>query len=175
MKGLGKRVACAILASLLSASLTACSGTSGAVTPGRAQTSTLGAERAPAAGIDDFADSDADVVNVAGTYTGTITEVESGHTRSGTLTITISQSGKKISGPFEVTFGSQVDDLTLAGKVKGRKKAHLTFTVTGKDARAAYFTAKLIGSTLKGTGNVPASGSKPEVSLKIDATRESSG
>ena len=114
-------------------------------------------------------------VDVAGTYSGKITEVESGHTISGTVTITISQSGKKISGPFVVVFGSHTYDLTMAGKVKGRKKAHLTFKVNGNGARTAYFTAKLVRSTLKGTGDVPASGSKPEVNISFDATKESSG
>jgi hypothetical protein len=104
---------------------------------------------------------------VAGTYTGTFSETEGSHTANGTVTIAITQSGRSISGTFDVTIGTKTADLTLSGKVRAIKDgARLTFTIIDPHGRNAAAKARVDEKLLNGTAYVAPSGSKPAVNIK---------
>lgn len=112
------------------------------------------------------------VPKVAGTYAGTISEVEGSHKAAGTVKIVVKQKGSNISGDFDVTFGSKTKDLTLSGTVKAAKKgASLAFTIFNFGGRNAQAKATVTGSKLNGTGHVPQESSMPAVSLKFSTTK----
>jgi hypothetical protein len=112
-------------------------------------------------------------VSVAGTYKGPIEEVEGSQSRTGSVTIVIQESGKKISGTFDVTFGSHTTDLTLSGSVKSdkAKKAKIAFVIDDPKGRYAVAKASVTARKLVGKGTVPPSGTKPGVSITYKTAR----
>jgi hypothetical protein len=113
--------------------------------------------------------------NVAGTYDGSIKEVISGETHTGTLDVTIKQSGTKISGSFDIIFAQGSLDLTLSGEIKSQKKttAKLAFTLYDpKGKRYGTATATVRGKKLKGNAVVPPSGTHSEIKATFKAKRK---
>jgi hypothetical protein len=92
-------------------------------------------------------------VTVAGTYDGTIEEVEGSHSRSGSVVIMIEQQGTKISGKFAIKFASGKDyDLALSGSIASKTKrgAKLSITLTYGKSPSAKGSATLAGRKLSG-------------------------
>lgn len=109
---------------------------------------------------------------VAGTYSGTLDEVEGSHSESGTVVIVLAQHGSNISGNFDVTFGSRTKNLTLSGTAKAIKKGvRLAFTVFNIGGRNATCKATVVGSRLNGTGFVPPNSSLPSATLTYKTTK----
>jgi predicted small lipoprotein YifL len=105
-------------------------------------------------------------LNVAGTYTGSIKEVESGQTHTGTLTVTLKQAGTKVSGSFDISFPQGSLDLTLSGSIKKatKTKAKMTFTLyDASEKRYGDAKATVTGKGLKGKAIVPPSGTRKEI------------
>lgn len=115
-------------------------------------------------------------VRVSGTYEGSVKEVEGSHERSGSVTVQISQSGRKISGTFSPTFSSGSTNLTINGSVKSdkAKKAKLVFIIEDPKGRNASATATVTAKKLVGKATVPPSGTKPGVNITFSTTRKKS-
>lgn len=114
-------------------------------------------------------------LRVAGTYGGSIKEVEKGQTHTGTLTITIKQSGTKISGSFDIAFEQGSIDLTLSGSINKETKTEAKLAFTLYDASGnEYGKAKsTVSSTkLKGKAIVPPQGSHSEIKATFKAKRK---
>jgi hypothetical protein len=111
--------------------------------------------------------------SVSGTYKGTIVEQEGTQSRSGTVVITIQQSGRKISGSFDVSFSGKTDDLTISGMVKSQTKsrARISFEISDPKGRYASATATVGRKRLKGKATVPSTDSKPPVSIIFKTKR----
>jgi hypothetical protein len=117
--------------------------------------------------------STAPAFTVSGVYKGTIVEQEGTSSRAGTVVITIAESGRKISGSFDVTFSGKTDDLTISGTVKSQKKskAKIAFEISDPKGRYAAATATVGAKRLKGRATVPATSSKPAVHLTFKTKR----
>ena len=114
----------------------------------------------------------ASVPKVSGVYSGTLTVKESGHTATGAVTMTIKQSLSKVSGPFDVTFGTKTTKLTFSGTVKGDTQgADLKFTIYKTKTQYAHASAEIIGGVLTGKAYVPPSGSNPAVYITFTMTK----
>jgi hypothetical protein len=93
------------------------------------------------------------ITQVAGTWTGTDTEVQHGQVvGSGPMTLDLTQSQQKIGGTFSLSTG----DETPAGTVKGTIfKNHLSLTfhaTSGTNHKcSASVVAKVTGNTMSGT------------------------
>lgn len=109
----------------------------------------------------------------SGTFKGTIVEQESGNSRSGTVVITVHQSGRKISGSFDVTLSGKTDDLTISGSVKSLKKskARIAFEISDPKGRYAAATATVGVKRLTGKATVPATSSRSAVHLAFKTKR----
>jgi hypothetical protein len=112
-------------------------------------------------------------VPVSGTYKGSFTESEGGKERSGSIEITIEQSGKTISGEVDLktSSGSAEADLTGSVKSDGAKKAKITFTVENPHGRDAYASATVSKKKLVGKATVPPSSKEPGVKITFKTTR----
>ncbi len=114
------------------------------------------------------------VVAVAGTYEGSVREIEGTHERSGSLTIVIKQNGKKITGTFTPQFASGSQDLNIDGSVKSdkAKRAKLVFTIEDPKGRNASGSATVTAKKLNGKATVPSSSSKGAVTITFKTHRK---
>jgi hypothetical protein len=112
-------------------------------------------------------------LKLAGRYSGSIKWTEGSKSYSGTLKTTIKVKGKDVSGPFDITVDGKTDDLSISGKItsEAKKSAHLSFDLDDPKGRYATGTATITGKKLTGKASVPASGSKPSVSITFKATK----
>lgn len=153
---------CLVLASALAA---CANGTSVAPSGGLLPT---GAVRAPAS---DYVQMS--VPNIAGKYSGTVTESEGGHTISGSVTIDVKQSGSSVSGTFDPTINGRKYSLTFSGKVfKTAKGAYVKYTVYNPKGRNATGHATVIGKHLNGKAYVPPKGTKPAITITFKTVKE---
>lgn len=113
-------------------------------------------------------------LKISGKYKGSAKWEEGTKEQSASLTMTIKQHGKSISGSFDLTKGSHHSDLSIKGRVtsKAAKKATLKLDLIDSKGRSAQATATITGKSIAGTGNVPASGSNPSVSITFDGKRK---
>ncbi|HET6276858.1 MAG TPA: hypothetical protein VFE16_13085 [Candidatus Cybelea sp.] len=114
------------------------------------------------------------VIAVAGTYDGSLTEVEGSHERSGHLTIVIKQNGKKITGTFTPQFSSGSQDLAIDGSIKSdkAKKAKIAFTIEDPKGRNASGSATVTAKKLNGRATVPSSSGKGGVTITFKTRRK---
>ncbi len=109
---------------------------------------------------------------VAGTYKGSYSETIGVSTIKGTVTITIAQSGKNITGSVDPTINGEEFKLGLKGTVaSGKHGPKLKFTIINPSGRNAAAKATLSGKKLDGTGYVAPSGSHKAVYIKFDTTK----
>ena len=90
---------------------------------------------------------------VAGTWTGTDTEVEHGEVvGSGPMTLDLTQDQQKIGGTFSLSTGDESPAGTVKGTISGRHLS-LTFHATsGTNHKcSASVVAKVTGNTMSGT------------------------
>jgi hypothetical protein len=109
------------------------------------------------------------VPNVAGTYDGLYSETIGSTTVHGSVTITVQQSGSKISGEFDVVVNSHHFDFPIKGTVKSSPRgASLHFTIVNvSGGRNANAKALVSGKKLRGKAIVPPTGSKQGVLIKF--------
>lgn len=114
------------------------------------------------------------VVMVAGTYDGSLTEVEGTHERSGALTIVIKENGKKITGTFTPQFSSGSQDLGIDGSITSdkAKKAKLALTIENPKGRNASGSATVTAKRLNGKATVASSSSKDVVTITFRTHRK---
>lgn len=114
------------------------------------------------------------VVTVAGTYDGTIVEVEKGQTHTADVTITIAQSGKSISGSFVIEFAQGNIDLALYGTIKKdtAKSAKIVFGLDDSSGRYGTAKATVTDKGLHGRAKVPPHGSMPAITATFKAKRQ---
>ena len=101
----------------------------------------------------DGADAIPSIIQVAGTWTGTNTEVKGGQVvGTGPMTLDLTQDQQKIGGTFSLTTGDNTPTGTLRGTISGKHLA-LTFHATsGANHKcSALVVAKVIGNTMSGT------------------------
>ena len=146
--------------------LAGCSGGSHFVPSSAVPTQMHSVTQAPA--FDDIALS---VPNEAGTWTGTFIATASGHSVSGTEKLVIAQSGATISGHVVETVKGVSHTLKISGTVaRTATGASLKFTIFGQNGRNGNATASVVGESMHGKVLVPASGTKPAVTITFKAT-----
>ncbi|MBV8067097.1 MAG: hypothetical protein JO113_03890 [Candidatus Eremiobacteraeota bacterium] len=113
-------------------------------------------------------------VKITGTYHGSISETQGGKTHSGTVTIKLTQSRKKVSGTFTVYYGSQSAELAITGTVKSqsKKKASLAIELCPPKGACATGTATVTRTKLSGKATVTPKG-KPTIYITFATRRES--
>lgn len=112
-------------------------------------------------------------VTITGTYDGTLKETLGSHSRSGTCQITLTQSGKSISGTADVQFDSGKDyEFTLSGSIKSetKKSAKLSLTITDDKGSSGEGTATIKGNKMRGKAS--ASGKNGTAYLTFKAKRK---
>jgi hypothetical protein len=111
---------------------------------------------------------------IAGTYSGSIKWTEGSKSNSASLKATIKVHGKEITGPFDISKNGKTDKLSISGKItsKTKKSARLSFDIDDSKGRYAVATATITGTKLSGKATVPASGSKPSVSITFEAAKK---
>jgi hypothetical protein len=110
------------------------------------------AQDADESGTND-AQSAPSITQVAGTWTGTDTEVKGGQVvGSGPMTLDLTQDQSAIGGTFSLTTGSDTPTGTVKGRISGDHLT-LTFHTTGgaNHKCTANVMAKVTGTTMSGT------------------------
>ncbi|HEV3155697.1 MAG TPA: hypothetical protein VGZ02_17995 [Candidatus Baltobacteraceae bacterium] len=117
---------------------------------------------------------EATVPNVAGTYKGTFTVTESGHSGNGTFSQVMKQSGTAISGTVAETILGSTKTFNFSGTVaKAAKGAKLKFTIYNQSSgRNASAHANVIGKHENGKAYVPPSGTKPAIYFTFKGLRQ---
>jgi len=110
---------------------------------------------------------------VTGTYDGTLKETEGSHSRSGSCEITLTQSGKSITGTADVQFDSGKSyKFTISGSIESKRKRgeKLSITITDDTGKSGKGTATVRGNTLRGKAS--ASGKNGTAHITFTAKRK---
>lgn len=83
---------------------------------------------------------------LSGSWDGSVTDSQSG---TGTLSVSLSQSGQALSGTWQVTYGTANGSGNLTGAVNGANLA-LTLEPTSQNDCTVNVTATVTGSTMSG-------------------------
>jgi hypothetical protein len=153
---------------LIASTLAACGGASVAQLPVTGSRTSQG-NSTGAAAVTNAALVARPAKSIAGTYVGTVLEVEGSKQRSGDVTIAFTLNGSKIAGTFAVTFGSKTTTLDIAGTAK---KAKLTFTIEDPSGCNALAHAKVKRGHLNGTAQVPSCKGQPVVSISYKTKKQ---
>jgi hypothetical protein len=112
--------------------------------------------------------------NVAGTYSGDITVAEGSHKISGTVTIGLTQKGKRLRGTFDVSASGETLDLNLIGTVRaGKQGANVTFHLSDpSNGCKGKATGIVDGSSLNGQGSGQACAGLGSFTFQYETTKQ---